>query len=379
MSMIRQRTKNLIVAGVVGAVAMGAVSSGGAVYLIKHQANEQKEIRAQYEAKLAEANKLLQQQQAVMKSVVVTGKEVKAGAKLTEADLKTIEIPETEAPTNMILNKKDLIGKVVKIDVGQNTPLISSMVFDEGPTPSDLRSQEYNVIVLPTKVQKGQFLDIRITFPTGEEFIVLAKKKVKDFSGTTVWFNVSESEMLLMSSAIVDAYLHGAKLSAATYVDPYMQEKATPNYPANVKVIDLIQSNPNVLETAKATLRKVARNTLESNLSQISEADKTKIQNGSLILQQEVANNQLTNQQNNQAVTGAQTQPSTDNAGTTQGTNTSPAQTSSPNSSSVSSSGVTDSSSVVPKDQIIQPNNAAEDTAAQEQKQQDIFEQPLVK
>ncbi|WP_246062144.1 SAF domain-containing protein [Paenibacillus oralis] len=367
---MRQRTKNLIVAGVVGAVAMGAISSVGGVYLIKQQSKEQKAIRAQYETRLAEAEKLLQRQKATMKSVVVTSKELAAGVKLTSTDLKTIEIPETEAPTNMILNKNELIGKVVKIDVGKNTPLITSMVFDEGPTPRDLRSQEYNVIILPTKIQQGQFLDVRITFPTGEEFIVLAKKKVQEYSGTTVWFHVSESEMLLMSSAIVDAYLQGAKLSAVTYVDPYMQGKAIPNYPANVKVIDLIQSNPNVLETAKDTLRKVARKTLESNLSQISEADKARIQNGNLILQQEVANNQLTNQQNNQAVTGAQTQSGNNSVDST---NLTPVPSTPTNGSEVTSD-----NNVVQKEEIVRPNSEA-DKAANEQKQQDVFEQPLVK
>ncbi|MGV2887626.1 SAF domain-containing protein [Paenibacillus taichungensis] len=368
--MIRQRTKNLIVAGVVGAVAMGAISSVGGVYLFNKHSSEQKALRAQYETQLADAEKLLQQQQATMKSVVVASKELGNGAKLTDADLTTIEIPEKDAPTNLIQNKKDLIGKVVKIDVGKNTPVIASMVFDEGPTPRDLRNQEYNVIVLPTKIQKGQFLDVRITFPTGEEFIILSKKKVQDYSGTTVWFNVSESEMLLMSSAIVDAYLHGAKISSVTYVDPFMQDSAIPNYPANVKVIDLIQSNPNVLETAKETLRKIARTTLESNLSQISEADKTRIQNGSLILQQQVANNQMTNQQNNQAITGVQTQSGNNNPGTTSGTSSPPDTT--------SGSGINGNSDVVPKDQIVQPNDAA-DKSANEQKQQDVFEQPLVK
>lgn len=338
MSRIRQRTKNLIVAGVVGAIAMGAVSAGGAVYLIKYQVNEKKEMRAQYEAKLAEADNRLQQQQSVLKSVVVTRKALKAGEALTEADLKTIEIPETEAPSNRVVNKKDLLGKVVKIDVGSNTPLIRSMVFDEGPTPRDLRSQEYNVIVLPTKIEKGQSLDVRITFPTGEEFIVLAKQKVRDVSDTTVWFNVSESEMLLMSSAIVDAYLHGAKLSAVTYVDPYIQAQATPNYPANLNVIELIRNNPNVLETAIDTLRRDLRNTLESNLS------------SSML------------QQHNRAVTGAPSPSPTRSTGTT-----------------TSSSAITDSSNAVPKDQIVQPSNGAAEKEEQEDNKQDILEQSLVK
>lgn len=367
MSVIRQRTKNLLAAGVAGAVIMGVIFSGGAVFVYKQQAEEKKQIRSEYEQKLQETEQLLQQELAVKKSVVVSSGELKAGVKLTEKNLKTVQISEKDAPANMIQNPDDLVGKVVKIDVGENTPIISSMVFNEGPTPADLRFHEYNVMILPTKLQKGQYVDVRISFPTGEDFVVLSKKKVEDLSGTTVWYDINESELLVMSSAIVDAYLHGAKLYAITYVDPFLQDEAIPNYPANAKVIDLIQSNPNVLEKATEQLGKVARNTLENNLSQISEVDRMKIQNGSLILQQEVANNRITNEQNNQALSEAQGGVGSDGT---------PVDTSTPLVTPESQP----TSSGIQEDQIVQPNDSQNDQSADDiQKQQDVFEQPLVK
>ncbi|WP_438350947.1 SAF domain-containing protein [Paenibacillus sp. FA6] len=299
MSKIRQRTKNLIVAGLVGAISMGIVASGGAIYMINQQANDQRLLRVDYESKLKEAEKLLQDQQAIMEKVVVTSKELPAGVELTEEDLKIIQIPETEAPANMVHSKNDLIGKILKIDVGVNTPVMNSIVFEEGVTPNDLRAQEYNVMELPTQIRKGQFVDVRISFPTGEDFIVLSKKKVNDVSVTTVWYNVNESEILAMSSATVDAYLNSAKIYATTYVDPFMQDKAIENYPVNLQVIDLIESDPNVLVKASEQLKKSVRRNLELNLSEMNETDKVRIENGDVILQQRVANNQLTNQKNN--------------------------------------------------------------------------------
>lgn len=370
MSIIRQRTKNLIVAGVIGAVAMGLVSSGGAVFMYKQQEKEQKKIRSNYEQRLQDAEKLILQEQAVKKRVVVSTGKVEAGEKLTKDHLKTIEIAETDAPANMIQNIDDLVGKIVKIEVGQNTPIISSMVFEEAPTPIDLRLHEYNVMILPTKLQIGQFVDVRITFPTGEDFVVLSKKKVLDMSGTTVWYNINESELLVMSSAIVDAYLHGAKLYAITYVDPFLQDKATPNYPVNLKVIDLIESDPNVLEKASGTLRSVARKALENNLSKITDEERMKIQNGGLILQQDIANNQTTNQQNNQSVDGSQSNPdASDQKNSDQNSINQQTQT----------SGSSENDSIVPKDQIVQPAGTLDDEDANKQKQQDVFEQPLIK
>lgn len=363
MSKIRQRTKNLIKAGVIGAVVMGLIAAGAVGMLIKHHADEKRALRAEYEQRLQEAEELLAKQKALKKTVVVAAGELKAGKKLTDSDLKTVEVPESEAPVNLVQNKKDLVGKVIKIDVGENTPIIDSMVFDEGPMPKDLRLHEYNVIMLPTKLEKGQYVDVRINFPTGEDFIVLSKKKVHDFVGTTVWYEINESELLVMSSAIVDAYLHGAKLYAITYVDPFMQEEAIPTYPPNIKVLDLIQSDPNVLEKAIQQLSQVARKNLETNLSQLSDVERMKIQNGSAILQQEVANNQIKNQQSME--TARQTQ----SGGTQQNSNTSSQQ---------QVSDTTWYDTEVPKEEIVKPINAEDDESSIE-KQREIFEQPLVR
>ncbi|AOZ91110.1 SAF domain-containing protein [Paenibacillus crassostreae] len=361
MSKIRQRTKNLIIAGLVGAISMGVIASGGAIYMINHQAEEQKKIRIEYETKMKETEKLLINQDAEMKKVVVTTKVLPAGIALSENDLKIIQITKEDAPVNTVESKKDLIGKIIKIDVGENTPLIQSLVFEEEATPNDLREQEYNVMTLPTKIEKGQFVDVRITFPTGEDFIVLSKKKISDVSGATVWYNVNEAELLAMSSATVDAYLNSATLYATTYTDPFMQDKAIENYPINLNVIDLIQSDPNVLKKAIESLKKSVRKKLELNLSQMDEADKMKVKNDSSIVQQRVTEGSISNNPNNGVTLDSQkTQKSEfDNSDNTQIT--------------------LDEIEPVHKGEIVQSINSEEDQVAVDGKQVDVFDQPLVK
>ena len=55
----------------------------------------------------------------------------------------------------------------------------------------------------------------------------------------------------MLSSALVDAYLHDATLYALTYVEPELQERAIPNYPPNAEVTKLIASNPNIVKKAE--------------------------------------------------------------------------------------------------------------------------------
>ena len=90
----------------------------------------------------------------------------------------------------------------------------------------DVRIQEINEVLLPTDIAVNDFIDIRIMYPSGVEYIVLAQKQVNKISGTTIWMDMSEEETLILNSAIVDSYLtDGTKLYAVNYSDPTTQIK----------------------------------------------------------------------------------------------------------------------------------------------------------
>jgi len=118
-----------------------------------------------------------------------------------------------------------------------------------------LRKQEYNMIVLPVQMEIGDYIDIRLILPTGADYIVVSKKEVIDANETTVWLNMTEDEILLMSNAIVEAYkMNGAKLTASIYTEPGLQEAATITYQPSNNIGVLISSNPNVVQEAKTAL-----------------------------------------------------------------------------------------------------------------------------
>ncbi len=49
-------------------------------------------------------------------------------------------------------------------------------------------------------MKKSDFVDVRIKFPTGQDYILLSKKKVEDLSNNRVWYHMNEKEILSMSS-----------------------------------------------------------------------------------------------------------------------------------------------------------------------------------
>lgn len=157
----------------------------------------------------------------------------------------------------------DILGSplVAKIDMNQNTVLTLDMLSLGSLLTSDVRKQEYNAIILPTDLTTGDYIDVRIQLPSGQDFIVVSKKVVElpiidgMESESTLWLNLSEDEILSMSCAIVESYrINGSKLYATKYTDPGMQEAAIPTYPLSAEIVSLIKSDPNVTNTAENAL-----------------------------------------------------------------------------------------------------------------------------
>lgn len=152
---------------------------------------------------------------------------------------------------------------VAKVTMNKNT-LITTELISKGDNTvqDDVRKQEYNMLVLPVDLTTGDYIDIRILLPTGQDYIVVSKKEVEVpivagvESSDTIWVNLSEDEILHMSCAIIDAYqINGSKIYVTKYTEAGMQNAATPTYPANERTTALLQSNPNILEKAMNEIR----------------------------------------------------------------------------------------------------------------------------
>lgn len=200
----------------------------------------------------------------VYKQVYVTSQEIVSGGKINgSVALKTLD--STIVPNNAVtaLDAFTYITDVAttKIGLKAGTVLTTDMISLDGQTESaDVRLQEYNMIVLPTQLKNGEYVDIRLQLPSGENYIVLSKKYVENSDANTIWIKVREDEILTMSNAIVEAYImEGSLLYATTYTDAGMQNAATPTYVAKNSVINLMNTDPNITTTAKAAL--VARYT----------------------------------------------------------------------------------------------------------------------
>jgi hypothetical protein len=267
MTRIRQRTKHLIYAGLIGAGVMGLIF---VVYAVR-QMNQVSEIKSslahKYEAEIAALQK-----KAEYKKITgwVPVKEIPAGHLIHVEDLKSVEFPADKIPSDWMKSRDQIAGKIAKIKLRPQTLLTETLLYEEEPTPDDLRWREMSFVQLPSALEPYDVVDVRIQFPTGQDYILLSKKKVERLTTGTVTVTLDETEILSLSSAIVDAYLHKASIYALAYVEPQLQSKSVPTYPANEAVLQLIKRDPNIVKQAEHALSTSVRTALEQDLLVIS-------------------------------------------------------------------------------------------------------------
>lgn len=219
------------------------------------------------EKKEAEAKKVY--------AYVIT-QEVKSGSEIQASQVQGIEMNWGASSTVIYSSKtKDRDGNDVadstgvlfptglkaKVDLHPGTVVTSDVTYDDEPLASDVRRQEYNIISLPTQLMTGEYVDIRLRLPNGQDYIVVSHKQVTIpmingvDSESCIWMDLSEVEILNLSGAIVEAYrMNGAKLYATRYVEAGMQDAAQVTYIPSDEILALMEKDPNAVQEAKNAL-----------------------------------------------------------------------------------------------------------------------------
>ena len=174
---------------------------------------------------------------------------------------------------------------VAKVDMSANTVITSSLISrTEDITSDDLRKEEYNVISLPVDLAPGEYIDVRLMLPNGQNYIVVSKKKVSIpvvnglYLSDTIQMNLTEEEIMVLSSAIVESFkTTGAKLYATRYTEAGMQDAATMTYYPNSDVQNAIQNNPNIVYKA---IQGILKNREQIRKSIDSEVSKNEAEDG---------------------------------------------------------------------------------------------------
>ncbi|MDK8180382.1 SAF domain-containing protein [Paenibacillus sp. UMB4589-SE434] len=267
-----RRTKLIVVAVTMSAGCVGIISGTVMIYSQQVWSQERQQLELALEKarkQAASSPKLITNSSSGVKHVWRFKKPLESGYRLTEQDIERIVLPSIWIPDQQITKKEDIVGKLLKLDVTARTPVLASMLIEGDGLVDDVRWIETTAIQLPLELLEGDVLDVRIRFADGQDFVVLSHKRVEKLKPAIIWMQFSEQELLMMSSACVDAYVNSAQLYAVRYVDPMLQQRAIINYPVNAEVMALIEKDPNIVKTSNAVLSAQSRRVLESHLDKL--------------------------------------------------------------------------------------------------------------
>lgn len=236
----------------------------------------------------------------------VLNRDIKSGEKVTADMFTPISTYQSMVPQNYI-NSTNVASLdenkalIAKIDMSKNTVVTTNSVVTEDQTvTNDIRTIEYNMFTLPINVDVGDFVDIRITFPNGQDYIIVSKKEIKNIQGNTITFELPEQDILMLNSAIVESYIMTASnIYIAKYVEPGLQEKAINTYTPTTEVIKLIANDSNIVSSAKKELAErfntdLRNNEMNSSNNLYSENALTNIEAG---IKQQIENAQKAREQ----------------------------------------------------------------------------------
>lgn len=200
-------------------------------------------------------------------------KEIRAGYMVTE-DMVERKSTLSGQEGKLFMTEKDM-GSRALVDIPEGTQILKNMLGRE--EKEDRRELEFSMNLAGENIKSGDYADIRIRYPDGEDYIVISKTFISqmDREKGYLYLNLLPEEIHLMASAVVDCYLEtGSYLYTARYIQASGQESSLVTYTPNRAVLDLINRDPNILEAAGSYLDAGRREALEARLKEYYENHK---------------------------------------------------------------------------------------------------------
>lgn len=193
-----------------------------------------------------------------------------AGQIIGETAIQPITVPSSLVGEAYITNMSQIVGKYCKVNIVPGTPITSDLLMTE-LYDDTLRDVDISVNSWVVGMRVGDYVDLNITFPYGEDYIVLPRKRVQYIGDKTIKMYLTEEEWHTYQSALVDYYLHaseGARLYLKKYVEPGVQPTATAYYAASDAVRTIIKADPNVVNRAAVAAQDSMRPAIDGVLNQ---------------------------------------------------------------------------------------------------------------
>lgn len=208
------------------------------------------QLNKSYEAATQQVTQLQSKLEAVgtFADVYTVKADVKMGQEIKQEDLVLQTLPTSSIPANAITDVQSLVGSYYRIGLQPGVTLTTDFVVTEAYTGAVYERDLY-LDTLPVGLGVGDYVDVRVVLPGGEEFVVFPHKRINAIYEETVKMKFDEADLWLYTSMIVDRSLYrnvGFKIYCTKYVDPGAHDKTVAYYPVRKEVVDIMSIDSNM-------------------------------------------------------------------------------------------------------------------------------------
>lgn len=225
------------------------------------------ETASQYTAELANVQAQLDSIGSRVEVYTVTTAKM-AGDVINEEDITSMWTYSTLLTDQYVTNKSDILGKYYKIAINPGTAITSNMVMEEEISDT---TRDHDIIfdTIPVGTHPGDYIDVRMTMPYGDDYVVLSHVRVQEINDETVKVYLDEMQWNVYQGALVDYFLnqdYGCTLYATKYIEPGLQQDAVEFYAVPDNITALLRKNPNILDKSRVTTMSEWRASIEELL-----------------------------------------------------------------------------------------------------------------
>lgn len=225
------------------------------------------------QAQIDSLNQEVEDLQNNMEEVYVTSKDVKSGSTVELDSVTTTLLPSDSIPENAVTTEEELTDKIYKIGLKAGSYITTDMISDY-KIHKNMRELDVVMDEIPVGLEEGDYVDIRISFPLGQDYIAMSHKKVLSITGNTVKLIVIEHDFYRYESMKTDlATYQSTKIYAVKYVEAGLQPNGKVYYPPTLEIIKQSILDPNMNSKDFMTMIN-SRELLENQLAASKKVDK---------------------------------------------------------------------------------------------------------
>jgi len=187
---------------------------------------------------------------------------VTAGAQVRAEDLVMQTIPVSSVTESYCMSQEEIVGNYWKINLSPGVSITKDCLMSD-PMEDILYERDMTFTYLPLGIKVGDYIDIRMVLPYGQELIVLSHQRVRQLveNTNTIKLVLTEAQNTLWNSALKDLALYakdGLSVYVMKYIEPGITDIAVTYYPVREEMENTVKLNPNIKDKSlcvNSTLR----------------------------------------------------------------------------------------------------------------------------